>query len=52
MHPKGIRSGVTYLFENGETGEKRTVPGDALIRDGFTFELPPRNGAIWFYAKH
>jgi alpha-galactosidase len=52
VHPKGIRSGVTYLFENGETGEKRTVPGDALIRDGFTFELPPRNGAIWFYAKH
>ncbi len=51
VHPKGIRSSVIYRFKNAETGEKRDLSGDALIRDGFTFALPPRNGAIWFYAE-
>jgi alpha-galactosidase len=51
VHPRGIRSGVVYRFENAETGDKRELSADALIRDGFTFALPPRSGAIWFYAS-
>lgn len=49
IHPKGIRPDTTYIFENPETGETRDIPGEDLIRNGFTFELPPRSGAIWFY---
>ena len=50
VRPKAIRSGVTYRFENAETGDKRCLSGAALIREGFPFTLPPRSGAIWFYA--
>jgi hypothetical protein len=38
-----------YFFENAETGETRDIPGKDVIRDGFTFALPARNGVIWFY---
>ena len=49
IHPKGIRPGLMYFLENPETGETRDISGAALIHDGFTFALPPRRGAIWFY---
>jgi alpha-galactosidase len=46
---KGIRSAAAYVFANPETGERRNVAGEALMRDGFTLALPPRSGGIWFY---
>lgn len=49
IHLKGIRPEVMYSFENAETGETRNILGEELIRNGFTFTLPARNGAIWFY---
>ena len=36
---------------NPETGETRQVAGSALLSEGFTFELPRREGAIWFYRR-
>ena len=49
VHPAGISPGSTYFLENAETGETREVSGADLIDDGFTFALPKRSGAIWFY---
>lgn len=46
---KTIRSDVLYTFENAESGESKRIHGSDLIRDGFTFTLPPRSGALWFY---
>jgi len=50
VHPKGIAPALTYTFRNPETTERREIKGDVLIRDGFTFALPEREGAIWFYC--
>ena len=50
IHPKG-RPDARYFFENAETGETRDIAGKDLIRDGFTFALPARSGAIWFYRR-
>jgi len=49
IHPKALREDAGYIFENAETGETRQIAGKTLIRDGFTFALPRRSGAIWFY---
>lgn len=51
IHPKGIHPDAVYLFENAETGETRDIAGEELIHDGFTFALPARSGAIWFYRR-
>lgn len=51
IHPKGICPGAMYFFENTETGETRDISGEDLIRAGFTFSLPARSGAIWFYRQ-
>jgi alpha-galactosidase len=51
IHPKGLDSSVTYVFENGESGETREIAGKDLMANGFTFGLPARSGAIWFYRK-
>ena len=51
VQPKGMCPDKTYFFENSETGETREIMGAALIRDGFTFALPKRSGAIWFYRR-
>ena len=51
IHPKGIDPDAMYFFENAETGETRDILGKDLIRDGFTFALPARSGAIWFYVR-
>lgn len=51
IHPKEIDPNAMYLFENDETGETRSIAGKDLIQTGFTFALPPRSGAIWFYRR-
>ncbi len=51
IHPAGLDSSVTYVFENGESGEIREVTGRDLLASGFTFSLPARSGAIWFYRR-
>jgi hypothetical protein len=50
VHPQAIRPDSTYLFENPETGETLELSGHRVIGDGFTFALPKREGAIWFYG--
>jgi hypothetical protein len=50
VHPEAISPDATYLFENPETGELRELSGQAVLRDGFTFTLARRQGAIWFYG--
>ena len=47
--PQAIRPEAVYLFENPESGQTRELTGDAVLRDGFSFALPKREGAIWFY---
>ena len=49
MHPKAIRAEAVYLFENPESGETKELAGRALEQAGFTFTLPKRQGATWFY---
>jgi hypothetical protein len=51
IHPKGIDPNAMYLFENDESGETRNIAGKDLIQTGFTFALPARSGAIWFYRR-
>jgi alpha-galactosidase len=50
-HLKGMETGREYIFENGETGEKRTLMGATLEKEGFAIELPKRGGVIWFYRS-
>jgi alpha-galactosidase len=49
VYPKAICSDRTYVFENPETLELDKISGSTLIQDGFTFKLPKRSAAIWFY---
>ena len=49
VHPKALRADAVYLFENLESGETKELAGRALEQAGFTFTLPKRQGAIWFY---
>lgn len=49
VHPQALRADTVYLLENPETGERRERAGRALREDGFTFALPRRQGAVWFY---
>lgn len=51
IHPNEIRPDAVYGFENPETGDTRDISGEDLVRDGFTFALPKRSGAIWFYRR-
>lgn len=51
VHLQGIHADAQYTFENMESGETRDVAGAALQRDGFSFALPARSGAIWFYRR-
>jgi hypothetical protein len=44
-----LRPEATYLFEEAETGETRTLTGAALAQAGFMFAVPPRAGSLWFY---
>jgi len=49
VYPRGIRPDAVYLLENPETGETKEVAGHVLEQAGFTFTVPKRQGAIWFY---
>ena len=51
IHPNGIRPDSMYFLENPETGETRNTSGADLVRDAFTFALPKRSAAIWFYRE-
>ncbi|MEI6519244.1 MAG: alpha-galactosidase [bacterium] len=48
---QGIDAGYEYLLENMETDETLQISGTELINNRFTFSLPPRSGAVWFYKK-
>ncbi len=49
VYPKALDPNSRYTLENYETGAVREMDGSTLLSDGFTFELPRRSGAIWFY---
>ncbi|MHB9024241.1 MAG: alpha-galactosidase [Armatimonadota bacterium] len=49
IHPRALKQEAVYCLENAETGESRDIAGEELQRDGFTFALSPRSGALWFY---
>jgi alpha-galactosidase len=51
IHPKGVDPHATYVFQNEESGETRNLAGKDLLQAGFTFALPARSGAIWFYRR-
>jgi hypothetical protein len=51
IYPRRLRPGATYLFENRESGETRTLDAEALIREGFRVALPARAGALWCYRQ-
>ncbi|MHB9130017.1 MAG: alpha-galactosidase [Armatimonadota bacterium] len=51
VYPKSCLPEATYVFENPESGEQISVSGTVLLNEGFTFTLPPRSGAIWFYRR-
>jgi alpha-galactosidase len=51
VYPQAMQPLVTYFFENVETGESQEISGEELNRVGFTFALPTRSGAIWFYRR-
>ncbi|MDD4889362.1 MAG: alpha-galactosidase [Phycisphaerae bacterium] len=51
VHPRAVCPEAVYVFENSETGETRELAGSAVLANGFTFALPKRQGAIWFYHE-
>lgn len=51
IYPQAIDPTANYCFENLETGESVELAGSKLGEIGFTFALPARSGAIWFYQK-
>ena len=51
VYPKGLCPEAVYAFENPETGGRTEVDGATLRDRGFTFQLPPRSGAVWFYRE-
>lgn len=48
-YPKAICPDKNYIFKNPETHETIEISGNVLAKDGFTFNLPKRSAAIWFY---
>lgn len=50
VYPQALEPDWDYVLENPETGETIERSGTALLSDGFTFTLPRRSGAIWFYS--
>lgn len=49
--PKALDPNSDYQLETAESGEKCLMRGSALLDGSFTFELPWRSGAIWFYSR-
>lgn len=48
---RGLPSEAQYVLRNAETGEALQASAAALREPGFTFELPRRSAAIWFYER-
>ena len=48
---QGLCGDADYVFENPETGEALEVAGATLLDRGFTFDLPRRTAALWFYSR-
>ncbi len=48
---RALEPEALYTLENPETGEAVSATGSALAAEGFTFALPPRAAAIWFYRR-
>ncbi len=46
LDPAGL-----YTLENPESGEVVSATGSTLTAEGFTFTLPPRSAAVWFYRR-
>ncbi|MCC6443560.1 MAG: alpha-galactosidase [Armatimonadetes bacterium] len=51
VFPRGLCQDAAYALENPETGETLELTGSSLLTEGFTFTLPRRSGAIWFYRS-
>lgn len=49
VHPRALYREARYVLQNPESGEAVESSGAALLDGGFTFELPRRSAAIWFY---
>ncbi len=49
VRPQGLVADAVYRFDNLETGETRQCTGRTAHDSGFTFKLPQRQAAIWFY---
>lgn len=49
VYLQALAADTVYRFENPETGETRELTGAAACHQGFTFALPKRAGAVWFY---
>lgn len=50
VYPKVACADAVYVFENTETNETLQISGSILSKDGFTFNIPKRAGALWFYS--
>jgi alpha-galactosidase len=48
---RGLDPEKVYVLQEAETGERREVPGAALVEDGFVFDLPRRQGSLWTYSE-
>ena len=51
IHGRTPPSEVTERAVNAETGDTKEMTGAELLSAGLAIELPPRTGAIWFYAQ-
>lgn len=51
VYPRRLSADAHYLMEEAESGQRLRVSGAALNSEGFTVELPPRSGSIWFYRQ-
>jgi alpha-galactosidase len=49
--PRGLDPNADYRLENQESGECMVCSAATLLEQGFTFRLPRREAAIWFYRK-
>lgn len=49
VKPRGLCPDSKYLFENGRTGEKRELTGEAAMNEGFTEALCKRRASLWIY---
>ncbi len=49
VHPEVLHPESDYIFENPEAGATMELSGAALQHGGFTFSLPARSAAMWFY---